>query len=77
MVYYNRTGQRYFYPQSRSIYVYSSLTEYTAFTIPYLTLGEVYNVSVKPYIRFSGCYSNIYGEESEILSLETVETGIG
>ena len=75
-VFYNRTGRRYSYPQSRSIYVSRSLTDYTAFTLNYLNIGDEYNISVKPYIRFSGCYyNNIYGEGSEVLSAETVEIG--
>jgi hypothetical protein len=42
-----------------------------------LTLGEVYNISVRAKIRpLMGCYSSFYGEYSSSILVETVETGI-
>ena len=45
-------------------------------TIERLTLGEVYNVTVRALVRpTSACYSQIYGEYSDPIYVETVETG--
>ena len=46
------------------------------YTYERLTLGVVYNISVRARIRpISGCYSYIYGEYSDSIFVETVETG--
>ena len=54
-------------------YYYSSQTQYT---LRGLSLGEVYNVSVRARFSLSyGCYSYLYGEYSNAVTVETVETG--
>ena len=53
-----------------------SLTPRNQYSLTSLSFGEVYNVSVRARIRvISSCYSYIYGEYSDPLRVETVETG--
>ena len=74
-VYTNRLQLRYVsssgYARSRTIY--GSRT--TSYTLTGLSFGETYNISLRAQVRFSNCYSYLYGEYSEEVSALTIETG--
>ena len=57
-------------------YYYGSPIRQNQYTLERLTLGEVYNITVQVWIRpTSACYSYIFGEFSDPVFVETVETG--
>ena len=58
----------YVYPR-----YYSPQTQYM---LRWLSFGEVYNISVRAQFRpSSGCYTYLYGEYSDAITVETIETG--
>lgn len=62
------------YINSYSYYYYNSTR--IQYTLEGLTLGLVYNISVRASVRpISGCYSYINGEYSNAVLVETIETG--
>ena len=56
----------------RTTSISGSVTQYT---LRWLRFEEVYNISIRAYFRYSGCYSSIYGEYSNNVTARTVETG--
>ena len=62
------------YYRTRTIYFYSYSTT-TSYTLTGLSFGETYNISMRAQVRFSYCYTYLYGEYSDELVVETVETG--
>ena len=64
------------YSRLRTISSFFSSTPPNQYSVTSLSFGEVYNVSVRVRVRvISSCYSYIYGEYSDPLPVETVETG--
>ena len=61
----------------RTISTFSSIrAPANQYTITSLRFGETYNVSVRAQIRvISSCYSYLYGQYSDDVIVETVETG--
>ena len=62
------------YSRTRTIYYYSYTTT-TSWTFTGLSFGETYNISMRAQVRFSYCYTYLYGEYSDELVVETIETG--
>ena len=54
---------------------YYTRTNINQYTLNYLQLEEEYEISVRAYFDFSGCYSNIYGAYSDNVTATTMETG--
>ena len=65
------------YSRLRNVYTYSTAPAYQ-YTLSSLRFGEVYNVSVRVRVRvISSCYSTyFYGDYSDAITVETVETGM-
>ena len=54
--------------------LYASPNE-SRYTLSGLSFGEAYNITIRAQVRFSWCYSYLYGEYSDELNVATVETG--
>ena len=54
----------------------TTITSYsTRYTLSRLTFGETYNISIRARTRHSSCYTNLYGDYSDVISVTIVETG--
>ena len=58
---------------SSTIYIYTSTQ--TQYTLSNLQFDQQYNISIRAQMRFHSCYSYIYGEYSNEVSVTTMETG--
>ena len=47
----------------------------TQYTLRGLQFDAQYNISIRPYMTYRYCYTNIYGDYSNQVSAITVETG--
>ena len=63
------------YTQTASTYSYYTRTNINRYTLNYLQLEEEYEISVRAYFEFSGCYSYIYSAYSDNVTATTMETG--
>ena len=60
--------------RTRSVSSYFRIV--TSYTLTNLRFGEVYNITIRPEVRFPGCfYPTLDGEYSDSISAVTLETG--